>query len=250
MKLRQILFSFKGRIKRQTYWLCLIVPFGSLVIIGMLIGGILAAQSMINTTKVQTFCREAIASGAYSGDCKQVYVMANEYNIVKAENPAVELSQEEYCLHKQQAGQFEGDCAKAAALMSHPDMANLLLPVNTSNNQSVHSTSEPISPAAAIGSIVGVAVLALLWIPLTWIGFAVTAKRLHDRNISGWWQLAPTGISILSLIGGFIGSILGFVSVICGLILFIICGFLKGTPGPNRFGPDPLDKKINSNLSQ
>jgi uncharacterized membrane protein YhaH (DUF805 family) len=47
-------------------------------------------------------------------------------------------------------------------------------------------------------------------------------KRYHDRNKSGWWILIV------------------FVPVIGGLWYFIECGFLRGTPGPNTYGPDPL----------
>ncbi|MFM8747834.1 MAG: DUF805 domain-containing protein [Aestuariivirga sp.] len=48
------------------------------------------------------------------------------------------------------------------------------------------------------------------------------AKRWHDRDKSGWWTL----ISLVPVIGG--------------LWMLIECGFLRGTEGPNRFGPDPL----------
>ena len=34
-----------------------------------------------------------------------------------------------------------------------------------------------------------VALIALLYIPLIWIGLAVGAKRLHDRDKSAWWLL-------------------------------------------------------------
>lgn len=52
-------------------------------------------------------------------------------------------------------------------------------------------------------------------------GLATTVRRLHDANRTGWWAL-------LNLIpfGGWV-VLLGF-------------GFLPGTPGPNRYGPDPL----------
>ncbi|UAX41279.1 DUF805 domain-containing protein [Pasteurella canis] len=48
---------------------------------------------------------------------------------------------------------------------------------------------------------------------------AVSARRLHDINYSGWWVL-------LNIIP--IGS----------LLVLIFCGF-KGTSGSNRFGQDP-----------
>ncbi|MCF8494751.1 MAG: DUF805 domain-containing protein [Rickettsiaceae bacterium] len=51
---------------------------------------------------------------------------------------------------------------------------------------------------------------------------------MHDLNLSGWWQI----IFI-------IGSI--FISKIISIIVFIILLFLKGTPGPNKYGEPPVD---------
>lgn len=35
------------------------------------------------------------------------------------------------------------------------------------------------------------AIVGLLFIPAYWFGFAQGAKRCHDRNNSGWFQLIP-----------------------------------------------------------
>lgn len=50
---------------------------------------------------------------------------------------------------------------------------------------------------------------------------AVTVRRLHDRDKSGWWIF----FNLVPLIG-FIYLFYQYVS--------------RGTQGPNRFGPDPL----------
>lgn len=55
-----------------------------------------------------------------------------------------------------------------------------------------------------------------------WPNLAVQAKRWHDTDRSGWWIL------------------IGLVPLIGGLWALIVTGFFKGTPGDNRFGPDPL----------
>jgi uncharacterized membrane protein YhaH (DUF805 family) len=88
--------------------------------------------------------------------------------------------------------------------------------------------------------------LVILYIPLIWIGLAIGAKRLHDRDKSAWWLLvfyaAP---GILSTAGnrmeevGFI--ILHIISFGISVWAFVELGCLRGTPGPNRYGPDPLD---------
>jgi uncharacterized membrane protein YhaH (DUF805 family) len=89
--------------------------------------------------------------------------------------------------------------------------------------------------------------LVILYIPLIWIGLAIGAKRLHDRDKSAWWLLvfyaAP---GILSSAGnrmedvGFI--ILHIISFAISVWAFVELGCLRGTPGPNRYGPDPLDR--------
>ena len=57
---------------------------------------------------------------------------------------------------------------------------------------------------------------------------AVAVRRLHDRNMSGWWYLGFIALSFIPVVG-FLASI---------AMLVIFC--LKGTDGDNRFGPDPL----------
>lgn len=52
-------------------------------------------------------------------------------------------------------------------------------------------------------------------------GLAVSARRLHDVNRSGWWMLIAF--------------------TIIGLIPLTIWYCQKGTEGDNRFGKDPLE---------
>ncbi len=57
---------------------------------------------------------------------------------------------------------------------------------------------------------------------IAWPMFAIMVKRWHDRDKSGWWffiQLVP----------------------LIGQLWFIIeVGFLRGTIGNNKYGPDPV----------
>lgn len=73
-----------------------------------------------------------------------------------------------------------------------------------------------------IVDIVGVGIASVISLLFLWMNLAVIAKRWHDRNKSGWW------------------SLIGIVPIIGGIWVLIECGFLKGTGGANRFGPDPL----------
>jgi len=93
-----------------------------------------------------------------------------------------------------------------------------------------------------------------LYLIFAWMGLAIYAKRLHDRNLSSWWQAAPWigcvimyaplfGLPVFSSLY-IAGMVIGAISMIWFLVLFIICGFLKGTNGPNKYGQDPLEKNI------
>jgi len=86
--------------------------------------------------------------------------------------------------------------------------------------------------------------IVVLWIPSMWILVALGAKRLHDRDKSAWWLLVFYLLpSVLQNAAGFAGGI-GLVLALAGLALslwaLVELGFLRGTPGPNRYGPDPL----------
>jgi uncharacterized membrane protein YhaH (DUF805 family) len=82
---------------------------------------------------------------------------------------------------------------------------------------------------------------------VSWISaFAVGVKRLHDRDKSGWWillfYLAP---SVLGSIANtseqpLVGFVLGVGSFVISIWALVELGFLRGTVGPNRYGPDPL----------
>lgn len=72
-----------------------------------------------------------------------------------------------------------------------------------------------LSEQAGIGLLSGVFVLATL-VPY----IAVTVRRLHDTDRSGWWIL----LSLIPLIGGLV------------LLVFML---VDSQPGANRFGPNP-----------
>lgn len=61
---------------------------------------------------------------------------------------------------------------------------------------------------------------------ILYIEFAVCAKRWHDQERSGWWNLLLFPGSLLCGIGA--------------LVQLIMCGFIAGTPGPNKYGAGPM----------
>ena len=85
------------------------------------------------------------------------------------------------------------------------------------------------NPSAGLGALFGGMGLLIVVYALAVLlpSIAVTVRRLHDRDMSGWWYLG-------AIIGGMI-PLVGFLISIAFLVLMA----LPGTPGPNRFGPDP-----------
>ena len=78
---------------------------------------------------------------------------------------------------------------------------------------------------------------------------ALAIKRRHDRNNNGYDAAALIIIGVLySLLGavgvvtmgGTVQMIFGLVFLVLGIWVIIQLGFLKGTAGPNNYGPDPL----------
>jgi uncharacterized membrane protein YhaH (DUF805 family) len=102
--------------------------------------------------------------------------------------------------------------------------------------------------------------LVLHWvaaIALIWINTATTAKRLHDRDRSGWWAVAVLIVNRLSYVyyGLFFGLYFGVDNSAARELLLVMLAvalsvlqtwivielfFLIGTDGINRFGSDPL----------
>ncbi|MFK7945324.1 MAG: DUF805 domain-containing protein [Paracoccaceae bacterium] len=87
---------------------------------------------------------------------------------------------------------------------------------------------------------------------------AVACRRLHDTDRSGWWQVLPIAavpifIAAFALnrvllefnLDELFGSPLIWIGVVVGLglyVLLIVWWAMPGTPGPNRFGEDPIGR--------
>ena len=80
--------------------------------------------------------------------------------------------------------------------------------------------------------------------PLFWLGFglmclfvlaslipsiAVTVRRLHDRNLTGWLYL-----------GVIVASFIPLVNIIAAIGMLVLM-LLPGNVGDNKYGPDPKD---------
>jgi uncharacterized membrane protein YhaH (DUF805 family) len=88
----------------------------------------------------------------------------------------------------------------------------------------VSMMSDPnATPEQAMAQVSGMLVpLGIVLLLTLWPSLAIYTKRWHDRNKSGWW------------------SLILFIPLIGGIWMLVELGFLRGTEGANRFGPDPI----------
>lgn len=95
----------------------------------------------------------------------------------------------------------------------------------------VAAFADPTAADAGFGALFGGVGLLLVVYALAVLipSIAVSVRRLHDRDMSGWWYLGFVVASMIPIVG-FLAS-----------IAFLVIMALPGTPGPNRFGPDPKD---------
>ena len=89
-------------------------------------------------------------------------------------------------------------------------------------------------------------VISIPLIPITISSVAVAIKRLHDRDKNGWWVLVFYVLpGVIGYIGPYTGLDIVFQLANLALSIWAVIelGFLRGTSGPNRYGPDPLAPK-------
>jgi uncharacterized membrane protein YhaH (DUF805 family) len=89
-------------------------------------------------------------------------------------------------------------------------------------NMEYLAANDPTAPAPTMpGSLVtGFLIVSLVNLALLLPTLGVSVRRLHDTDRSGFWYF------------------LSFIPFV-GIIILIVWWASAGTPGPNRFGPDP-----------
>lgn len=98
----------------------------------------------------------------------------------------------------------------------------------------------------------------ILWLGLIVPSLAVGVRRLHDTNRTGWWILAPIvpyvigfammgpaaldpeGAGMAAAGGAMIFMLIGMAMAIVVFVFTV----LRGTEGPNDYGPDPYGPEV------
>jgi len=100
-----------------------------------------------------------------------------------------------------------------------------------------------------VGILAGLILIVLVIAALV-ATLANAARRLHDRGKSAWWLLLFQGVPVIfgllgaaAAAGGAGEGASGFFALLSlpiSIWAFVELGCLKGTGGPNKYGPDPL----------
>jgi uncharacterized membrane protein YhaH (DUF805 family) len=110
----------------------------------------------------------------------------------------------------QKYADFSGRARRAEFWMF--TLINILISIGIAIVEAIIGTAGAVGGSGIIGTIYSLAV----FIP----SIAVSARRLHDTNRSGWWLL------------------IAFIPIV-GWIALIIFYIQDSTPGENRYGPNP-----------
>ncbi|AHE53167.1 DUF805 domain-containing protein [Sphingomonas sanxanigenens] len=117
-----------------------------------------------------------------------------------------------------------------------------------SDPENIGANMTAIFAGAGVIMIISIVVSLGLLIP----SLAVTVRRLHDSDKSGWWIMLFWGPYLLSVVFGFAGAAMGsggvalmLIGGVFNLLLLVACVVmlvfcvLDGTRGSNRYGEDP-----------
>jgi uncharacterized membrane protein YhaH (DUF805 family) len=93
---------------------------------------------------------------------------------------------------------------------------------------------------------------AIVDLAFTYPEFAIAVKRGHDRTVPLWLLIAFFGagaildlLTVLEMTGtedepSMLSLLIALPFTVLGIALLVELGFRRGTPGPNKYGPDPL----------
>ena len=125
------------------------------------------------------------------------------------------------------------------------------------NRQPYWLTALALFPVYLVAVLLGVSIpvlgpllAAVLVIVAMWVSLANLVRRLHDRGKGAWWlvpmYLPVFVLSLLALGAQGVGETdaaagLNALTLPFSIWVFVELGCLRGTPGPNRFGIDPLN---------
>lgn len=218
----KVLFSFRGRLNRRAFWLKGALPA---IVIGIvlqgLIGGIASFAFGVSAFHDLKATLKAGRGDAFRPQSQFMAAHGRTAGIVTADAQGtrfeVTLAAAKDTRTLAREVIVSGRRLMVTAAKRPGDAAGFDLTFDWENLPPRPDQAPPEPMARVFSGLSFLVGLLLLW---PW--FAIAVKRFHDRDQSGWW------------------SLIGLVPLIGQVWLLVVLGFLKGSEGDNRFGPDPL----------
>jgi uncharacterized membrane protein YhaH (DUF805 family) len=133
-------------------------------------------------------------------------------------------------------------------------VALFILGLNVADGWSLPGLDQPDKLIRMILDYAVVFIILLGAMIAIWVSsLAIGVKRLHDRNKSGWWiivfyilpwVLGSAANAVDRLGNDTLTLIVSLIGIVCALWGLMVLGFLRGTRGPNNFGPDPRQRQV------
>ena len=88
---------------------------------------------------------------------------------------------------------------------------------------------------------------------------AVTVRKLHDTNRTGWWLLLPIVLTVVGLVVGvsliftdllILGVALSVLRSVVGFVALLVFLIQPGNLHPNQYGPYPIQQRVEASGMQ
>ncbi|MGH6951021.1 MAG: TIR domain-containing protein [Vitreimonas sp.] len=89
------------------------------------------------------------------------------------------------------------------------------------------------------GAPVNPIITGAVWLALLAPGVSVTARRLHDIGLSGWFAAAIVGVTVLGMALSTEVPLLGELASLAAFIATVAVGAMPSASGANAYGPNP-----------
>lgn len=217
------LFSAKGRITRLQYWRSFPLFFGLFIalFIGLLAMGIGGASytqymSRANPDEQSTVFEDSPA--AVADETGSTHGTAPDADATSSDPAVATMPDDADTATGESAPMDEGAAVEGEVAAFDADAE-----AESSETPAIPDETEAVvvESSGVVGGLVGFLIGMSLIVALVYSAAVIQIKRWHDQNLSG-------SMVLINFTG--VGS----------LVTFIMCGFPRGTAGPNPYGADPL----------
>lgn len=197
----------------------------------VLIGLTMSLPAFLERSADRSLCVSLIEEKKFSGDCEQFSLILKHYRSAYVANPLLYPSDlaAAVCNKAKHAGRFTGECEDFVAALPRVDMQLTETYIETGSTLPV--------PAWVIylGTLIAI-----------WTSCAVVARRLHDIGLSGSWLLLGFVPNLFQYwaAGTDYLQVANYFSMFSTAAFLLVNGFIPGTKGTNRYGPNPAGKRL------